>query len=729
MAIGVEPSLSRAPDRSPMSLVRPGALFAAVQPIVRLADGEVIGYEALARATDPTVEGAPDAWFARAAIEGWSPSLEAACLLAASSVGVPPEDRLLFVNVLPRHLASPQVLAMRDVLPARVVLELTEQEAIADVESVRADLEEWTGRGARVALDDVGAGYAGLQQVVHLQPEFLKLDRSLITGIDDDRVRQAMVASLLGFAGAVGTTIIAEGVETAAELRWLRDAGVPLAQGYHLARPGAPWPEPRRTTPVESRSAVLVAGDGIVRSSRLERTRSVSEACTVVAEELFALGEVMPSVYLESAGRLRCRAQRGLWQVLDGMRGDAGVTGRTFATGRAVHVPDVARDAGYLEAIPGVAAEYCTPIVAAGRTVGALNVESLAAIGPSMRATVDRYADALGHHLATLPGEQVVPMRRLGRTVGSLFTQRGPRATAQAILGAACELVGTDSGAVVSTGERTSMVAATGPLAPALERLGVEHLDHLVELLDPVTSCYSSGEATGLAFSGGEPLRAAGACAVVVLPLGAGDRRTGLLLLAHTGPLALGADVIEPAELLAAVAGSCLENAEHVAAVEHQARLDPLTGLPNHASFHEALRAAGTGRSFGVAMFDVDRFKQINDTRGHLFGDAVLAATAEAMSAHLPAGGSLYRVGGDEFAVLIPADGGRTAQDVVVAVEVLGEAARTVLRVHEAGISAGVAWHDPGTEPIETLRRADDALYAAKAAGGGVRRAAPPTSA
>lgn len=725
MALSVELSSLRARDRTPRSLVRPGALRAAVQPIVRLADGEVIGYEALARATDPYVDGAPDAWFARAGIEGWDAQLEGACLLAAAAIGTPPEDRLLFVNVLPRHLACPEVLAVRDLLPARVVLELTEQEAIADVDAVRADLEEWTGRGARVALDDVGAGYAGLQQVVHLQPEFLKLDRSLIVGIDGDRVRQAMVASLLGFAGEVGTTIIAEGVETTAELRWLRDAGVHLAQGYLLARPGEPWPEPSLTSPMTSRSDLL-AGEGSGLSSRLGRTRSVSEACVLVADELFALGDVMPSVYLESAGRLRCRAQRGLWQVLDGMRGDAGITGRTFATGQPIHVPDVACDPRYLEAIPGVVAEYCTPIVAGGRVVGALNLESQTAIGSTVRAAVDRYAAALGRQLGTLPAEQVVPMRRLGRTVGSLFTQRGPRATAHAILEAACDLVGTDSGAVISAGDRTTVVAAAGPLAPALETLGVDCLDHLVELLDPLTSCYSSGEATGLAFAGGEPLRAAGACAVVVLPLGAGDRRTGMLLLAHTGPLALRADVTEPAELLAAVAGSCLENAEHVAAVEHQARLDPLTGLPNHASFHEALRAAGDGNGFAVAMFDVDRFKRVNDTKGHIFGDDLLAATAEAMAARLPAGSSLYRVGGDEFAVLIPVEGSGRGQEAAVAVEVLGEAARGILRVHQAGISAGVAWQEPGEEPIDTLRRADSALYVAKATGGGVRRAGAP---
>jgi diguanylate cyclase (GGDEF)-like protein len=721
MATGLEAAALRASDHLRTALLRRGAITSVMQPVVRLADGEVIGYEALARAVDPTVEGAPPDWFAQAAEEGWSAALEVACLFAAASAGPPPEDRLLFVNLLPRHLASPQVRALRELLPGRLVLELTEQEAIADVESVRADLDAWTSRGARVALDDVGAGYAGLQQVVRLQPEFVKLDRSLITGIDEDRVRQAMVAALLGFAGSVGTTIIAEGVETTAELRWLRDAGVPLAQGYHLARPGDPWPRPHRGTLREGRAPS--ASDEAGLSARLAAARTVGEACTLVAEELFAMGDLMPSIYLESAGRLRCRAQRGLWQVLDGMEGGAGVTGRTFATGRPIYLPDVSCDVGYLEAIPGVVAEYCTPITVGGRTIGALNVESSSDIGPSQRDAVDRYAGALAHRLAALPGEQVVPMRRLGRTVATLFSQNGPRATAHAILRAASELLGTDSGAVVWAGEPTTVVATAGPLAPALERLGVEHLDHLVELLDPVTSCYSSGEATGLAFSGGEPLRASGACAVVALPLGAGDRRTGLLLLAHTAPLALGPDMIEPAELLAAVAGSCLENAEHLAAVEQQARVDPLTGLPNHASFHEALRAAGGGRGFGVAMFDVDRFKAVNDTRGHLFGDELLAATAQAMARHLPADGQLFRVGGDEFAVIVPRRLRRGARDTVAAAEVLTEAARAVLRLHDAGMSAGVAWQLPHEEPIDTLRRADDALYEAKAAGGGVRRA------
>ena len=301
-------------------------------------------------------------------------------------------------------------------------------------------------------------------------------------------------------------------------------------------------------------------------------------------------------------------------------------------------MPDVRDDAGYLEAIPGVVAEYCAPIVAGGRVVGALNVESRAGCRPSVRDEVDGFAEVLGRRLERLPVEQVVPMRRLGRTVGTLFDRRDPRAHRGRGRGRACELAGTDSGAVVVGRCRHARVAtATGPLAAALGSIGTAELAQLTELLEPLTSCYSSGEATGLAFTGGESLRRAGACAVVAVPLGAGDRRTGVLLLAHTGPLALGPDVIEPVELLAAVAGSCLENAEHVTAVERRARLDPLTGLANHATFHESLRAAAPAGGFAVAMFDVDRFKQVNDTRGHLFGDHLLAATADAMAACLPA--------------------------------------------------------------------------------------------
>ena len=192
------------------------------------------------------------------------------------------------------------------------------------------------------------------------------------------------------------------------------------------------------------------------------------------------------------------------------------MTGRTFRTGVPELVPDVRDDVGYLEAIPGVAAEYCTPIRAGGRVVGALNVESRGGLRPEVCREVDRFAELLGRHLERLPAEQVVAMRRLGRTVGALFERRDPESTMAAVVAEACELAGTDSGAlVVGTGARARIALAAGPLAEALGSIDPADLARLAELLEPLTSCYSSGEATGLAFTGGESLRQAGASAVV----------------------------------------------------------------------------------------------------------------------------------------------------------------------------------------------------------------------
>ncbi len=97
-------------------------------------------------------------------------------------------------------------------------------------------------RGVQVAVDDMGAGYSGLRHVIDLQPTYLKLDRTLISGIDRDAKRAALVDALLHYARQAGSHIVAEGVETAQELETLRELDVPLAQGYALARPAPPWP-------------------------------------------------------------------------------------------------------------------------------------------------------------------------------------------------------------------------------------------------------------------------------------------------------------------------------------------------------------------------------------------------------------------------------------------------------------------------------------------------------
>nr|MDT0667082.1 EAL domain-containing protein [Micromonospora sp. DSM 115978] len=138
--------------------------------------------------------------------------------------------------------------------PSRIVLEITEHDRIDDWPSMHAALAELRAAGVRIAVDDVGVGYAGLQQLHQLLPDFIKMDQYLVRGIDADPARRALATALVQFAEQTGSLVLAEGVETAAELGVLVGTGVHQAQGHYLAPPG-PLPLPvgaDRVTPAES---------------------------------------------------------------------------------------------------------------------------------------------------------------------------------------------------------------------------------------------------------------------------------------------------------------------------------------------------------------------------------------------------------------------------------------------------------------------------------------------
>lgn len=223
------------------ALLEPGAVVPVFQPIVRLSDGHVIGYEALARMPGAASIRPPHDWFALAEIVGLRVDLEMACWAAVALVGAPPDDAMLFVNTSPVTLVDRRLEVLGPSLPERLVLELTEQDAVSDYELLKTRLESWSNGGVRLAIDDTGAGYSSLRHVLQLSPEFLKLDRSLIQNIDRERSRRALVWSLVAFAREVGATVIAEGVERREELDVLREAGVHLAQGFLLGKPAPPW--------------------------------------------------------------------------------------------------------------------------------------------------------------------------------------------------------------------------------------------------------------------------------------------------------------------------------------------------------------------------------------------------------------------------------------------------------------------------------------------------------
>jgi diguanylate cyclase (GGDEF)-like protein len=231
------------PEPPLAALLEPGAIVPAFQPVVFLATGKLIGWEALARFPDRPERSVADV-FAEAHRLGIGARLEIASLRAALAVPGRPAGAKLGLNVSITALAREEVW---EALPAdlsRVVVEITEHELFGDdgtFERVIARLRE---RGARIGLDDAGAGYAGLSQMLRLEPDVVKLDRSLVTGVSTDRNRAALIAALVGFAVEVGTSICAEGIEEQAELEALIELGVESGQGYLLARPGPDWPAP-----------------------------------------------------------------------------------------------------------------------------------------------------------------------------------------------------------------------------------------------------------------------------------------------------------------------------------------------------------------------------------------------------------------------------------------------------------------------------------------------------
>jgi EAL domain-containing protein (putative c-di-GMP-specific phosphodiesterase class I)/putative methionine-R-sulfoxide reductase with GAF domain len=549
--------------RAIQRLCLPGAIQSVVQPIVRSADQLVVGYEALARMpVEPRRP--PDWWLARADEVGLRRELEVACLAAAADLGEPPQDRLLFVNLSPSLLADPAALELLDRLPERLVVELTEQEVVDDYERLRLDLAPWLVRGIRVAIDDTGAGYSSLRHVIELTPDFLKLDRELVRALDGDRNRRALVGAMAAFAGEVGTSIIAEGVETEAEFTVLRDAEVDLVQGYLLARPGSPWPDAQaQGRPVtiawpRSWGAGSPAERRLVQA--LDRAGDSRQACAAVVEHLFRSGQIMPSAYLERHDELRCIAQRGLWQILDGMSASAGITGRTWKTGRPILVPDVADNPDYLEAVPGVVSEVCVPIRLDRRTIGALNVESLVPIPAGMLLLLERCSELLAQRLRDIgdPLEEATWDRTVRASVALTGIPDDARMPAR-VLRCMQDASTMDSGAVVTDGPMgLSVEAVAGPLGDALMDLSTGQLDSLSALVDAIRSCYTGADALGRGFVGTESLRDSGARAVVVLPLWAMRARLGSVVLAHSRPMQLSSEDVRPLETLADHAAAAL---------------------------------------------------------------------------------------------------------------------------------------------------------------------------
>jgi EAL domain-containing protein (putative c-di-GMP-specific phosphodiesterase class I) len=206
------------------------------QAVVRIADRTIVGYEALTRFRDGT---RPDVRFLEAHAAGMSVRLETACLAEQIDAATwLPQGTWLSLNVSPAlATAVVPLVASLERADRDIVLEITEHVEIGDYKVLVDALDLVRGK-ARLAVDDAGAGYAGLRHILELRPQFVKLDLSLVRNIDADPARQAMVAGMAHFANDSGCELIAEGIETEAELEELIRLGVGLGQGYLFGKPG-----------------------------------------------------------------------------------------------------------------------------------------------------------------------------------------------------------------------------------------------------------------------------------------------------------------------------------------------------------------------------------------------------------------------------------------------------------------------------------------------------------
>lgn len=448
---------------------------------------------------------------------------------------------------------------------------------------------------------------------------------------------------------------------------------------------------------------------------------SVEASCHALVQELAARWD-LPSVYLLVDGRLRCMAASGYFQVVDGFTPQTGVIGRAVRTATTVVVHDAHLEPEFVAAIPDLRSEVCAPVLVDGVCVGAVSLESRTTLPPGAIEDAETAAATLARFLERTGGMPAPSMgQRLARLAVRLSAETDAERLRRLTVEGAIQVSGRSSAALstVDGQGRWATSAVSGPLGPALASWSEDDLALVAQWVQAGTSSH---------FPGGAPvppeydfLLRSGVRSIGVQPLVAWGSVLGVLAVADGEPRPHDTHAVAALELFASVAASCLRTAMVVGDLERRASCDPLTGLPNLAEFRHDLAAACVASAKArrpratCLLVDVDHFKLVNDTHGHEAGDRVLCRLAGALREVLREQDRLFRIGGDEFAVLL----GEGDPQVVAAV-----AARLVAAAEtcEASVSIGSAPTDGTPDAVRSA--ADRALYQAKRAGRGRHRAA-----
>jgi len=219
-------------------------LWVAYQPIVR-ADGELYGYEALLRSREPRLPHPGAVLDAAEKLNGLEELGRRVRDLAAKPITADPASGSLFVNLHPRDLEDEELISPYSALAKiadRVVLEVTERASVGNINDLRKRVARLRETGYRIAVDDLGAGYAGLTSFALLEPQIVKVDMTLVRDIHELPVKQRLVRSITSLCREMGIEVVGEGVETVEERDILLELGCDLFQGYYLARPQEAFP-------------------------------------------------------------------------------------------------------------------------------------------------------------------------------------------------------------------------------------------------------------------------------------------------------------------------------------------------------------------------------------------------------------------------------------------------------------------------------------------------------
>jgi EAL domain-containing protein (putative c-di-GMP-specific phosphodiesterase class I) len=298
--VTMEPAQGR--EREAVEAVVEGRGFHLVyQPIVHLDTGDIAGVECLCRFDD----GAPtEHRFRRCEELGLSAPLDLAIIERALSEFLQLPGGYLALNLSPSTICDRTVqslLESTDVPHRRLVIEITEHARIPDYKQAASVIEALRAKGVRLAVDDAGAGWASFRHILSLRPDIIKMDRSLTRGVDVDPARRALAMALAIFAGEVGATVVAEGVETDGEVRALRLAGIHRGQGFILSPPQALPVDPPDYIPLDLDA--LLEG---VTAPGVEQPDDPGAAISVTAHSLLsAVGAIESALSL-----LRQRSDR-----------------------------------------------------------------------------------------------------------------------------------------------------------------------------------------------------------------------------------------------------------------------------------------------------------------------------------------------------------------------------------------------------------------------------------